>query len=172
MDIISTQKFARVTPKKMRVVADVARKLAPLESLDKLPFLRRKGADVLLKVVKSAITNAKQKGLSDDALIFKEIQIGEGPRLKRGRAASRGRWHPYKRRMSHVRVVLTTRKSDLPAGRAGIRNSKSEKIDEMDKTVKTEASNVANETRVSKARPIKTVGNIFKSVVFKKGDKT
>lgn len=73
------------------------------------PFLRKRGSEVLLKVIKSALSNAKQKGLSDDVLLFKEIQIGEGPRLKRGRAASRGRWHPYKRRMSHIRVVLTTK---------------------------------------------------------------
>lgn len=109
MDIIATQKFVRVSPKKMRVVADVARKLPPLEAVEKLPFLRKRGSEVLLKVIKSALSNAKQKGLSDDVLLFKEIQIGEGPRLKRGRAASRGRWHPYKRRMSHIRVVLTTK---------------------------------------------------------------
>jgi len=42
-------------------------------------------------------------------LIFKEIQIGEGPRLKRGQAASRGRWHAFKHRMAHIRVVLTTK---------------------------------------------------------------
>lgn len=108
MEIIAVQKFVRVSPKKMREVADVARKLSPQAVVDQLPFLRKRGSEVLLKVVKAALASARQKGISDAILVFKEIQIGEGPRLKRGRAASRGRWHPYKRRMSHVRVVLQT----------------------------------------------------------------
>jgi large subunit ribosomal protein L22 len=108
MDIISVQKNVRVSPKKMRGVADVARKLTPQNAISKLPFLRKKGSEIIIKVIKSALASARQKGISDDVLIIKEIQIGEGPRLKRGRAASRGRLHPYKRRMSHVRVVLQT----------------------------------------------------------------
>lgn len=109
MEVIALQKFVKVSPKKMRLVADIARKMTPLSAIEKLPFVVRRGSEVLLKVVKSAMANARQKGASDENLIFKEIQIGEGPRLKRGRAASRGRWHPYKRRMSHVRVVLITK---------------------------------------------------------------
>ena len=54
--------------------------------------------------------HAKNQGVSETDLVFKEIQIGEGPRLKRGKAASRGSWHPFKKRMSHIRVVLITTK--------------------------------------------------------------
>jgi len=109
MEIISLQKYVRVTPKKMRFIADAVRMMAPTEAVEKLPFLPKRGSEVLLKVIKSALDNAKQKGISDSDLIFKEIQISEGPRLRRGRAASRGRWHPFKRRMSHIRVVLTNK---------------------------------------------------------------
>lgn len=112
MDFIAVQKFVRISPKKLRGVADVARKLTPQDAVSKLPFLRKRGSEVLIKVIKSALAGAKQKGTGDEGLIFKEIQIGEGSRLKRGRAASRGRWHPYKRRTSHVRVVLTTKAID------------------------------------------------------------
>jgi large subunit ribosomal protein L22 len=45
-------------------------------------------------------------------LIFKEIQINEGPSFKRWRAGSRGRIKPYKRRTSHIRVVLEAKESN------------------------------------------------------------
>lgn len=112
MDVITTQRYVRVSPKKLRLIADVVRKLTPIDVLEKLPFLRKNGSEVFVKVIKNSLSSARQKGLSDTELIFKEVQIGEGPRLKRGRAASRGRWHPYKKRMSHIRIVLTTRKSE------------------------------------------------------------
>jgi large subunit ribosomal protein L22 len=108
MEFISTQKFIRMSPKKMRFVADVARKMKPGEAIEKLPFTGRQAAKPIINVIKTAIANAKIKGISEDGLIIKELMIGEGPRLKRGRPVSRGRWHPYKRRMSHVRVVLQT----------------------------------------------------------------
>ncbi len=113
-DYISTQKFLVDSPRKLRAVVAVIKKLKPTEAVEKLPFASRRAAGDLSKVIKSAIANARVQGASDTELIFKEIQIGEGPRLKRGNAASRGRWHPFKHRMSHIRVVLTTRKSEIP----------------------------------------------------------
>lgn len=105
----STQKYLIESPRKLRLVVGLIKKMSPLEAIEKLPFASRRAAGDLIKVIKSAMANAKNQGISDTELIFKEIQIGEGPRLKRGKAASRGRWHPFKKRMSHVRVVLTTK---------------------------------------------------------------
>lgn len=109
MEIISTQKYFLMSPKKLRTVVGVIRKLRPTEAVEKLPFVGKKAAEPLIKVIKSAIANAKNKGISEDDIIFKEILINEGPRLKRGRPVSRGMWHPIIKRMSHIRVVLTTR---------------------------------------------------------------
>lgn len=109
-DFKATQKYLVESPRKLRAVVALVKKMKPVEAVERLPFAsRRAGAD-LAKVIKSAIANAKQQGVSDMDLIFKEIQIGEGPRLKRGKAASRGRWHPFKHRMAHIRVILTTAK--------------------------------------------------------------
>lgn len=115
MEIIATQKFLLMSPKKIRPVADIVKKLSPIKAIEVLPFIGKKAAEPLAKVIKTAIGNAVQKGYSADDLKFKEIQIGEGPRLKRGRPVSRGRWHPYKRRMSHIRVVLETTNKGQPA---------------------------------------------------------
>lgn len=108
MEIIAIQKFLIMSPKKLRVVAFEVRKMKPIQSIEVLPHIGKRAAEPLLKVIKSAIANAKVKGISETDLIFKEIQINEGPRLKRGRPVSRGMFHAYKKRMSHIRVVLTT----------------------------------------------------------------
>jgi len=106
----STQKFLLGSPRKLRQVVMLVKKLTPLAAIEKLPFVSRRSARDLNKVIMSAVANARQAGVVDTDLVFKEIQIGEGPRLKRGTAASRGRWHPVIKAMSHIRVVLTTSK--------------------------------------------------------------
>ena len=109
MEFTATQKFLIMGPKKIRLVVDMARKMTPREAVEKLPFSGKKAAEPFIKVVKSAIANAKAKGVSEEGLTFKEIQVNEGPRLKRGRPVSRGMWHPIKKRMSHIRVVLVSK---------------------------------------------------------------
>jgi len=104
----ATQKYLLMSPRKVRLVVGVIKKMKPAEAVEKLPFVQKRAAGDLGKVIKSAIAAAKVQGVSDTDLVFKEIQIGEGPRLKRGKPVSRGMWHPFKRRMSHIRVVLTT----------------------------------------------------------------
>ena len=108
MEFISTQKYVLTSPKKLREVAYVVKKLNPRDAVDRLPFSGKRAGEPLRKVIMSAVANAKVKGVSEDQLFLKEIQISEGPRLKRYRAGARGRAKPYKRRMSHIKVILTT----------------------------------------------------------------
>jgi len=110
-----------MSPRKIRLVVEVIKKMKPAEAIEKLPFVQKRAGIELSKVIKSAITSAKNAGVSETDLVFKEIQIGEGPRLKRGKAASRGMWHPFKRRMSHIRVVLTVNSSQTTAKKEEIK---------------------------------------------------
>lgn len=130
----ATQKYLLMSPRKVRLVVAVIKKMKPVEAVEKLPFVQKRAAEDLAKVIKSAIASAKAQGVSDTDLIFKEIQIGEGPRLKRGRAASRGMWHPFKKRMSHIRVILTT-------------NTKSETLNSKE-VEKANVENIKKETKV------------------------
>ena len=114
MEIIASQNYLLMSPKKIRMVVDIIRRLTPNQAIERLPFVGKRAALPLIKVIKSAVANARVKGISEDELLFKEILINEGPRLKRGRPVSRGMWHPIIKRMSHIRVVLTTRKSEIP----------------------------------------------------------
>lgn len=109
MKIKAVQKYVRMSPQKLRLVASIAKQMEPEEAVSKLPFLKKRAKEPIIKVIKTALANGKAQGISPDQLEFEEIQINEGPRLKRGRAVSRGRWHPYQRRMSHIRIILKTR---------------------------------------------------------------
>lgn len=111
MEFKSEQKYLILSPRKIRPVVDVIKKMTPIKALEKLPFIKRKASEFIFKVIKSALANASQKGVSAENLIFKEIQIGEGPRLKRGQPVSRGRWHPIKKRMAHIKVILESKKN-------------------------------------------------------------
>lgn len=110
MEFKSEQKHLIISPRKVRPVVDVIKKMTPVKALENLPFIKKRASEYLYKVIKSAIANASQKGAEVNSLVFKEIQIGEGPRLKRGQPVSRGRWHPIKKRMSHIKVILMTKK--------------------------------------------------------------
>lgn len=111
MEFKSEQKYLILSPRKIRPVVDVIKKMTPAKALESLPFIKKRASEFLFKVIKSAVANATQKGTDANSLIFKEIQIGEGPRLKRGQPVSRGRWHPIKKRMSHIKIILESKKN-------------------------------------------------------------
>ena len=75
MEIKSEQKHLIISPRKVRPIADVIKKLSVQKAIDSLPFIKKGGSDLLLKVVKSAVANAQQKGIGITELKFKEIQI-------------------------------------------------------------------------------------------------
>jgi len=107
MEFSATSKYVRVSTRKVRLVADSIRKMKPDVALSYLAALPQSGADPLLKALASAIANAKEKQVKADGLLFKTIEVMGGPVMKRFRAVSRGNAHSYKKRMTHIRVVLT-----------------------------------------------------------------
>jgi large subunit ribosomal protein L22 len=112
------QKYLLASPRKVRIVVTAIKKLSPKLAVESLALVGKRQALPLMKVIKQALANAREKGVSEDNLVFQEIQIGEGPRLKRGRPVSRGQWHPIKKRMCHIRVILTT-KEEVKNGTKG-----------------------------------------------------
>jgi large subunit ribosomal protein L22 len=108
MQAISTQKNVRMSPRKLRIVVGMIKNLKPQEAVRVLPLVQKRAAEPLGKVVKSAVANAVEKGANPGSLVFKEIQIGEGPRLKRFRAVSRGQAHSIIKKTSHIRIIVET----------------------------------------------------------------
>ncbi|OGM29583.1 50S ribosomal protein L22 [Candidatus Woesebacteria bacterium RIFCSPHIGHO2_01_FULL_44_10] len=121
MQAVATHKYLRMSPRKVREVADMIRDLTPSRALEVLPHVRRVAAVPLAKVIKSAVANAKQKEINETDLVFTEIQVTQGPILKRGRPVSRGQWHPVQKKMSHIRVVLTSSEKEKGA-KSGTKN--------------------------------------------------
>lgn len=108
------QKFLLMSPRKIRPVVATIKKMKPAEAVARLPFVQRRAGAEIAKVIKAAMASAKAAGVSETDLVFAEIRVGEGPRLKRGIAVSRGQWHPIKKRMSHIRVLLKSVKVEKP----------------------------------------------------------
>lgn len=113
MEGIATQKYVRQSPRKLRLVADMVRKVTPHQAVSVLPLVRKRASDPVRKTIRAAIANAVLQGANPEELVFKEIQVMQGPKLKRFRPVSRGRAHSYARKMSHIRVVVETKKAEV-----------------------------------------------------------
>lgn len=107
MEISSETKFIKVTPRKMRLLVDAVKPLSPKLALENLGMLNKSGSKILIKIIKSALSNAVNNNkLDENKLKFKRFDVSEGVRIKRFRPVSRGVAHGYKHRTTHVRVVL------------------------------------------------------------------
>ncbi|OGK62190.1 hypothetical protein A2334_05040 [Candidatus Roizmanbacteria bacterium RIFOXYB2_FULL_38_10] len=100
-------KNVHITPKKLRYLLPEIKKMTPSQSLHHLFYSPKKGARVFHKAIKSAIDNAKYTlKVSEDLLKFKLFIVEQGNVLKRFRPGGRGTAKPYKKRYSHIKIVL------------------------------------------------------------------
>ena len=108
METRSYSKYMRISPKKAREVARVLPGKKANEGVALLKFIPRKAARMFDKTLKSAMANAENNSnLNADDLTIREAVVEEGPVMKRFRPCARGSSHPYKKRMSHLRIILT-----------------------------------------------------------------
>jgi len=99
---------SRISPQKMRLVADQIRGLAVERALDVLTFSNKKAATVIKKVLESAIANAEHNDGADiDDLKISEILVDAGPTMKRLRTRARGRADRIIKRTSHLKVTVS-----------------------------------------------------------------
>ncbi len=113
MEVQATSKFVRMSPLKIRDVARVIRGKSAEEAMNLLRFIPRKSARLLAKTLKSAMANAENNNnLSADSLFISRILVDEGPAIKRFKPAARGSAHPFKKRTTHINIVLSDLASD------------------------------------------------------------
>jgi ribosomal protein L22 len=104
----ASARYVRVAPRKARLVADQVRGLTVPEARTLLAFSARGASRDVAKLIASAAANAENNhDLVADDLRIAEIQVDEGPTLKRWRARARGRATKIEKRTSHVSVALT-----------------------------------------------------------------
>lgn len=91
----------------MRVIAEVVRWESVEEALRFLKFAPKKGADLLYKILFSAVRNAEHnEGQKADNLYVDTLVISKGIVYKRGNSVSRGRMHPILKRTSNIKLEL------------------------------------------------------------------
>ena len=99
---------SRLSPQKMRLVADQVRGLPVERALDVLTFSNKKAATVIKKVLESAIANAEHNDGADiDELKISEILVDAGPTMKRLRPRARGRADRIIKRTSHLKLTVS-----------------------------------------------------------------
>jgi large subunit ribosomal protein L22 len=98
---------ARISPQKVRLVADQVRGMPVDKAEQLLKFSPKKAAHIIKKVLLSAVANAEHNDGADiDELKIATIMVDEGPTLKRGRARAKGRGTRILRRCSHITVIV------------------------------------------------------------------
>lgn len=109
-------KTARITPKKLNLIADMIRGKNALDALHLLKFTPKKGAKIMGKLLQSAVSNAESNFKQDkDSLYVKEIYVTKAPTLKRSVPISRGRMHPILKRNAHALVMLAVKETEKKA---------------------------------------------------------
>jgi large subunit ribosomal protein L22 len=97
----------RISPRKVRLVADVIRGMQVEQAERQLQFLNRKPSLPLLKLLRSAIANAENNNkLEKENLYIKELRVDEGASLKRWIPRAMGRASAMRKRTSHITIVL------------------------------------------------------------------
>ena len=107
MQVSATHKFARISPQKARLVADLIRGKDVETAVNILAFSDTKAASLMKKVLNSAIANAEDNDGADiDELKVTAAFINEGPIMKRMRARAKGRGNRILKRISHITVTV------------------------------------------------------------------
>jgi large subunit ribosomal protein L22 len=112
----ATHRHAHLTARKARLVAELLRGLSVNRALELLEFAPQRAASMYLKVVKSATANAAQdEAVNVNRLVISECYADDGPLLQgriRWRPGPQGRAMPYRKRTSHLTVVVQEKEQE------------------------------------------------------------
>ncbi len=106
---IAKHRFARIAPRKARLVMGLVREMHCQQALDVLKFNPRRASGMISQVIKSAMANANEKEADMRRLYVVEARVDEGPSMMRWRPKDRGRAHPIEKRTSHLIVRVAQR---------------------------------------------------------------
>jgi large subunit ribosomal protein L22 len=113
----AVEKFIRISPRKLRYVADAIRAKRVDDAVDLLTFTTKKAALIIRKAVQSAAANATENHkMNEDDLVVEKIFINEGPILKRFRPRARGRATKIRKRTSHLTVIVSDGREEEAKG--------------------------------------------------------
>ena len=105
----ATHRFARIAPRKARLIADLIRGMRIDQAVTELQFSKKRAAWYFKAVLNSAIANAEEGEANIQSLYITESRVDEGPTMKRWRPKDRGRAHPIRKRTSHLHIAVEER---------------------------------------------------------------
>lgn len=107
LEATATLRFARISARKVKIVADLIRGKKVDEALAIVKFTPKASSEVLEKLLNSAIANAENNhGMNRGNLVVSEIYANQGPTMKRIRPAAKGSAVRIRKRTSHITIVL------------------------------------------------------------------
>ena len=109
-EAVASLKFARISARKVKIVADLIRGKDVNEALSIVKFTPKASSEIIEKILKSAIANAENNHeMKRESLYVAEIYANQGPTLKRIRPAAKGSASRIRKRTSHITIVLKER---------------------------------------------------------------
>ncbi len=106
----ATLKYARISARKVKIVADLIRGKDVDEALAIVKFTPKISSEIIEKLLKSAIANAENNhNMNSQNLYVAEIYANQAPTLKRIRPAAKGSAERIRKRTSHITIVLKER---------------------------------------------------------------
>ena len=118
MEATANLRYLRITPRKVRVVADLIRGKKVGAALAALAYIEKRAAAPLGKLLRSAIANAEQqsKGQVDvDALYVRELTVDQGPSMRRFQPRAMGRAFKVIKKTSHIKITVGEKPSKAKA---------------------------------------------------------
>ena len=107
MQVVARLRYLRIAPRKVRLVADLIRGKSVEEAQTILNFTVKRASLPLLKLLNSAISNAKNNfKLEPKNLFISKITVDEGPKYKRWMPRARGQAYEIQKKTSHVTIIL------------------------------------------------------------------
>jgi large subunit ribosomal protein L22 len=107
LEATATLRFARISARKVKIVADLIRGKKADEALAIVKFTPKASSEILEKLLKSAIANAENNhGMNRGNLVVSEIYANQGPTMKRIRPAAKGSAVRIRKRTSHITIKL------------------------------------------------------------------
>lgn len=167
MIVSAKLRHLHIAPRKVRLIADVIRGKSAAEAGAILNFTIKKAALPILKLLNSALANAKNNfQLGQANLYISKITVDEGPKIKRFMPRARGSAHEIQKKTSHINLVLDEIKKS-PSTRLGASKiEKAEKVEIVEKVDQTEKPKFKSETIVKKPKPVMGLRRIFRRKAF------
>lgn len=173
MTVTAKLNYLRIPPRKVRLVANLIRGKKAEEAQTILNFTVKKAARPLLKLLKSAVANAKHNFQASDEsnLFIAKVIVDEGPKLKRWRARARGVAGRIQKKTSHVTLVLgeitpgTQREKKIRTKKTktALIPSSQERVEKLPKVKK---GRFQREKRTERPKPARGITKIFKRKAF------